>query len=1008
MRNSQMNKRFILSGLVVTLLTSSWLVRAETPAPEATVIISEFMAVNSTLTDVRPVPAVNLYTQVAGKRVYADWIELKNQTHAPIHLVGWSLTDDPDNPSKWSLPASAVIPASGYIVIYASNRDIEKYGYPFTDDLGHHHTNFELAMGGEYLALVRPDGQTVEHGYRPYPRQAGLGTYGIGATADQPVGYLIEATPGAANTDIHEGWVEEVQFDIPHGFCEQPFSLALSCATPDATIRYTLDRSTPTSTHGHVYTGPLVISQTTCLRTAAFKLHHLPSATRTQTYLYVDDVPGQATHPTGDQQVTPAGYPDKWVSGGDSTSGDYQVDPDITDPTGRYGPQYADTFKDDLLSIPSVSVVAPVEDLFGPSGIYVHESQDGTERAGSLELLDPNGTETWAVNCGIRMQGGASEVAGGTTLHRWKCKKLSLRLMFRGLYGGRLQHSLFGSAGATSFNTIVLDSRPQNSWVHSDSLQRTRGDYVRDQVSSNVQLALGGAACHGRPVHVYLNGLYWGLYWLHERPDAAFAASYFGGDKEDYDVIKHVWNNPIDGDNTDYLAMFNISSSSPDPVTAFDRLQEKLDVPHFIDYMITNYYLGNGDWDHKNWYATHNRFDPEGRWRWHMWDGEHVMGEGEKNWFGRPDNTGYRITQRAPTGLHWDWIRNDEYRMLFADRVHQHCFHNGPLTPENFMGLFNHLTDGIDRAIVGESARWGDYRRSNPYTRNREWLTECDRLRRDYIPGRRNKVLNQFTGVATKYPKKPAWYPLIAPPEFYVDGDGQYGGTVASDSLLTMSSASNTTIWFTRDDSDPRLPGGDVNTQSASAYTTPVVLSRSVNVKARVRNSQGQWSALGNATFGVTPVTKNLRITELMYHPETTGCEFIEFQNTGTETLELSYVQFTEGVKFEFSDIVLTSGAVTVIVENRAAFSARYPQFPGIIAGEYSGRLSNSGETLALVDATNQVIQRFTYQDSWYPPTDGLGHSLTIVDAMADVDQWNQPEGWSASITPGGTPGLNN
>ena len=242
--------------------------------------------------------------------------------------------------------------------------------------------------------------------------------------------------------------------------------------------------------------------------------------------------------------------------------------------------------------MPTVSVVVPVEQLFGTCGIYVDQSQDGTERAGSVELLDPSGNEMFTIGCGVKMQGGVGNVTGdpgGTTLNRWKCYKLSFRLVFRGVYGGQLDYPLFGPDAADSYDTVVLDSRPQNSWLHSTEIQRIRGEYVRDQVASNLQLALGGYACHGRPVHLYLNGLYWGLYWLHERPDDSFAASYLGGDKEDYDVIKHDYENVICGSNTDYIAMFNLSATSPNTVAAFEALKGKLDVADFMDYLLANY-----------------------------------------------------------------------------------------------------------------------------------------------------------------------------------------------------------------------------------------------------------------------------------------------------------------------------------------------------------------------------------------------------------------------------------
>jgi hypothetical protein len=177
-----------------------------------------------------------------------------------------------------------------------------------------------------------------------------------------------------------------------------------------------------------------------------------------------------------------------------------------------------------------------------------------------------------------------------------------------------------------------------------------------------------------------------------------------------------------------------------------------------------------------------------------------------------------------------------------------------------------------------------------------------------------------------------------------------------------------------------------------------------MHIKARARTG-GEWSALSDATFGVTPVSENLRVTELMYHPKTADTEFIELQNIGVDAIELTKVRFTDGVDFSFPSVTLAPGEVLVVVENEAAFAAKYPGFSGIIAGQYSGRLSNGGETIELRDATDAVIQTFAYQDNWYPSTDGDGYSLTIVDPVADPGQWNQPDGWLPSSSKGGSPG---
>ena len=68
------------------------------------------------------------------------------------------------------------------------------------------------------------------------------------------------------------------------------------------------------------------------------------------------------------------------------------------------------------------------------------------------------------------------------------------------------------------------------------------GDYrfiaLRDQFSRDTQLAQGQQGERGDFYHLYINGEYWGLFNTDERPEASFGETYFGGNKEDYDVVK--------------------------------------------------------------------------------------------------------------------------------------------------------------------------------------------------------------------------------------------------------------------------------------------------------------------------------------------------------------------------------------------------------------------------------------------------------------------------------------
>ena len=152
----------------------------------AQVRISEFMAANAT----------GLQDEDGD---FTDWIELYNAGGGAVNLAGWHLTDDPADLARWTLPATN-LPAGGFLVVHASGKDRTSPRL---------HASFSLAAGGEYLALVRPDGTTIESEYAPaYPEQYDDVSYGIQTHGSNPTlragraGYLIRRTPGAANL----GW----------------------------------------------------------------------------------------------------------------------------------------------------------------------------------------------------------------------------------------------------------------------------------------------------------------------------------------------------------------------------------------------------------------------------------------------------------------------------------------------------------------------------------------------------------------------------------------------------------------------------------------------------------------------------------------------------------------------------------------------------------------------------------------------------------------------------------
>lgn len=152
-----------------------------------------------------------------------------------------------------------------------------------------------------------------------------------------------------------------------------------------------------------------------------------------------------------------------------------------------------------------------------------------------------------------------------------------------------------------------------------------------------------------------------------------------------------------------------------------------------------------------------------------------------------------------------------------------------------------------------------------------------------------------------------------------------------------------------------------------------------------------------------------LRITEIMYNPTGSGegDEYVELKNLGPTSINLAGVEFVNGITFTFPGMILGPNEYVVVVKNIPAFEAKYGT--GIrIAGEFSGNLNNAGEELdlELPEPYEHDIQSLTYDDAWYPSTDGNGPSLVLVDPTnPDLDSWNQASAWRVSGAPAGSPG---
>ena len=193
------------------------------PIVYAVPVISELMASNSS-------------TLADEDGEFSDWLEITNTGAAAMDLDGYYLTDDPGNLTKWQIPEASLSPG-GFLVIFASDKDRV---------VGELHTNFKLSAGGEYLALIGPDGTSVLDSFDPeFPSVGQDVSFGINNSGD-PVFFNLP-TPNAANGAGSSAFIEPPVFSEPSRLFTGTLTLTISNSGAAGSVRYTLDGTEPTA-----------------------------------------------------------------------------------------------------------------------------------------------------------------------------------------------------------------------------------------------------------------------------------------------------------------------------------------------------------------------------------------------------------------------------------------------------------------------------------------------------------------------------------------------------------------------------------------------------------------------------------------------------------------------------------------------------------------------------------------------------------------------------------------
>lgn len=471
---------------------------------------------------------------------------------------------------------------------------------------------------------------------------------------------------------LHTAAGAQVSFSMPGGFYPEAFTLTLSAAEGLA-IHYTTDGSTPTG-DSPLYQQPLTLS---------------PALYSTRDIFLMPDAPTELWTPPAEVRhaivLRAAAFDSEKVQVG---------------PVGTYT-YFVGNLMGHPPQLPAVSIALDPEALFDPdSGIFSPNGWDASndfhsgnfnqhgrdwERLANVEFYELD-NQGFAQTLGLRVHGGKTR----------RIMQKPLKLYARQEYGKKkIQYPLFDEVSYTSFKRLVLKPFCA-AWGAAG---------IQDLLASRIAHPLRFASMASRPVTLYINGEYWGIYYLQESPDERLVEQLDGVDAEEVNLIGSWLGLVENGNGSEFrrLMQWLDSADLADP-RQYKQLCALIDIDNFIDYQLFEAFIHNNDWPSNNMRCYQHGTQP---WRWFFYDGDGA--------FDNPDDDMYDILTYQGSDA---WPSSAEatlcFRRLlasepFLERLDRrlHVLTNTLFAYEHTAPILKEIREAVGPEVARQSQRFG-------------------------------------------------------------------------------------------------------------------------------------------------------------------------------------------------------------------------------------------------------------------------------------------------------------
>ncbi|MFO1497329.1 MAG: lamin tail domain-containing protein [Verrucomicrobiota bacterium] len=907
----------------------------------------------------------------------SDWIELYNAGFVTVDLAGWSLSNQAGGANAWRLPSVSLLPQR-YLLIFASGKNR-------TNPAGPLHTNFKLNKDGGYLALANAQGQVVSEFAPRYPAQQTDVSYGRERGNPDKIGYFTTPTPGARNSVNGPNFSGEVHFSVTSRTFTNAFRLELSTPATNATIRYSFGTNLPTEL-AEAYIAPIEITNSTLVRARAFVPGLLSGPVRTETYLKL------APEMAGFSSDLPLIVLHNFGRGSVPSSTDQSVAVQVFEPkTGisslSNGPDVASLGilhkrGRSTSGLPKPSFFLEIQDEFGDDR---NVSLGGLPSESDWVLYAPNDFDPVLLHNPV-----AHELMRQMGRYSPRTRFVEVYLQDSSAPGGAITPAEYNGVYVLEEKIKIGPNR-----VDIDKLQPEH--IAPPEVTGGYLLSIDSAPPGTRPFF-----------------GAGASINYLD---PDYAEITTPQRDAQEKYITGFFDSFGQALEAPNWTNTSDGYAAYIDVPAAIDHHLQGVITFNVDALRLSgyFYKPRNGKLTMGP----VWDFDRTQGSADgrdfnpRVWRSSVPDYGTDMFNSDPQIFDNPWysrmFKDIDFWQKWIDRYQE--LRRDVLSDTNVSAIIDRQADQVRQAQPREVARWRGSSGSDTSPRN----------------GRKSSGGYTYTFPGTYQGEvdfMKLWYSNRLD---FIDGQfvdspavDHASGSVSAGTVVTLTGPPGASIYYTLDGRDPRLPGGAVSPQ-AQVYAEPLTLNGNVRLMARCqdlahRNQTGSgkpplsstWSGLTAATFVVS--TPRLVITKIMYDPppsqpgagDGASFEYLELRNVGSSPLDLAGFRLTRGVDFQFPELTLAAGERIVVAQNVAAFQARYgTNIP--MAGAQHRPVGQRGRTT--LKGRWEPILDFTYDNQWFPITQGFGFGLVIRDDTAPLASWGTPANWRISSTRAGSPG---